>query len=71
MIAEKNKSYGVLQEGIDNGENGRAFTVVEPDKNMDPMNELYRLLQEGIGDVENGRTKSMKESINYIREQIN
>ena len=34
-------------------------------------NDLYGLLQEGIDDVENGRTKSMKESIHYIREQIN
>jgi hypothetical protein len=35
------------------------------------MNELYGLLQEGIDDVENGRTKSMKDFIEYIREQIN
>jgi hypothetical protein len=63
MLAERNESY-VLQGEIDGGENGRAFTV-------DSMNELCRLLQEGIDDVENGRTKSMKESIEFIREKIN
>jgi hypothetical protein len=33
--------------------------------------ELYGVPQEGIDDVENGRTKSMKDSIKHIREQIN
>ncbi|MDR0322157.1 MAG: hypothetical protein LBI28_11685 [Treponema sp.] len=60
MIAEKTELRGVFQEGIDNKE-----------KKMDSVNELYRLLQEGIDDVENGRTKSMKDSIEYIREKIN
>lgn len=64
MIAERNEFYGVLQSE-------RIRTVVETDRSMDSMNELYRLLQEGIDDVENGRTKSMKDSIDYIREKIN
>jgi hypothetical protein len=71
MIAERTELYEVPQEGIDDGENGRACTVAETDRSMDSMNELSRLLQEGIDDVKNGRTKSMKESIKYIREKIN
>jgi hypothetical protein len=71
MTTERTELYGVPQEGIDDGESGRSCTVAETNRSMDPMNELYRLLQEGIDDVENGRTKSMKDSIEYIREQIN
>ena len=63
-VAEKKELSGVLQEE-------RDFTVVETGKSIDSMNELYRLLQEGIDDVENGRTKSMRDSIQYIREKIN
>ena len=71
MITERNELYGVLQEGNDEGEKRRDFTVVETGKSMDSMNELYRLLQEGINDVESGRTKLMQDSIKYIREKIN
>ena len=63
-VAKKNELSGALQEG-------RDFTVVETGKSIDSMNELYRLLKEGIDDVENGRTKSMRDSIQYIREKIN
>jgi hypothetical protein len=63
-LAKKNELSGMLQEE-------RGFTVVEAGKSIDSMNELYRLLQEGIDDVENGRTKSMRDSIQYIREKIN
>ena len=63
-LPKRNELSGALQEE-------RGFTVVEAGKSIDSMNELYRLLQEGIDDVENGRTKSMRDSIQYIREKIN
>ena len=64
MLTERNELHGALQEK-------QIFTVVETGNSMDSMNELCRMLQEGIDDVENGRTKPMKDSMQYIREQIN